>query len=120
MRHDPFTQSVIMIIKKIPKGKVISYGAVAGMAGNKRGARQVSWILHSMSEKCSLPWWRVVNSKGKIAIRPGEAMEIQRAKLEAEGVQFAEDNCVDLDLYMWESNTKIEIDQELRNGKVQA
>ncbi|UCC21332.1 MAG: MGMT family protein, partial [Promethearchaeota archaeon] len=42
-----FTERIIQIIKNIPKGKVLTYGFVAKLAGNPRAARQVSWILHS-------------------------------------------------------------------------
>ncbi len=95
--YDAFTQSVINIIKRIPKGKVISYGMIANLAGNPRGARQVSWILHSMSEKHNLPWWRIINSKGIIALRPGEGRDFQRAKLEQEGIKFTGDYRIDID-----------------------
>ncbi|MHA1457965.1 MAG: MGMT family protein [Promethearchaeota archaeon] len=60
-----FTQEVIKIIKNIPKGKVLTYGMIAKLAGNPRAARQVSWILHSSSKKYDLPWHRVINSKVK-------------------------------------------------------
>jgi methylated-DNA-protein-cysteine methyltransferase-like protein len=101
MIHNEFTQTVISIIKGIPEGKVLSYGVIAGMAGNPRGARQVSWILHSTSHKYDLPWWRVVNSKGIIAPRSGEGRDFQRTKLEQEGVTFVEDYRINLDSYTW-------------------
>jgi methylated-DNA-protein-cysteine methyltransferase related protein len=106
MSYDPFTQSVINIIKQIPESKVLTYGIVADMAGNSRCARQVSWILHSMSEKHNLPWWRIVNSKGIIVLKSGEGREMQRARLEKEGVEFSGDYRIDLDLSIWKSNSK--------------
>ncbi|OCA82299.1 DNA methyltransferase [Bacillus sp. FJAT-27225] len=84
----PFTQRVLTIIKEIPKGSVMTYGQVAGLAGSPRAARQVVRILHSMSEKYQLPWHRVVNGKGEIAIRDNETKTMQRKLLEEEGVQF--------------------------------
>jgi len=101
MIHNEFTQTVINIIRGIPKEKVLSYGIIAGMAGNPRGARQVSWILHSMSKKYNLPWWRVVNSKGIIAMRSGGGRDFQRLKLEQEGVKFIEDYRINLDSCLW-------------------
>lgn len=62
----PFTEEVIRIIKHIPRGKVMTYGQIAGEAGSPRGARQVVRILHSMSEKYELPWHRVMNAKGEL------------------------------------------------------
>ena len=64
----PFTRRVITIISHIPSGKVLTYGLIAKIAGSPRGARQVSWILHSSSEKYELPWHRVVNAQGKIVL----------------------------------------------------
>jgi methylated-DNA-protein-cysteine methyltransferase-like protein len=71
-------------IRKIPKGKVSTYGEVAKAAGFPGRARQVVWALH-----CSrgLPWHRVVGAGGKILL-PGEQGLEQRLRLETEGVAF--------------------------------
>jgi methylated-DNA-protein-cysteine methyltransferase-like protein len=82
-----FTEEVIAIIQSIPKGMVMTYGQIAAYAGNPRGARQVSRILHGMSEKHHLPWHRVVNSKGKISLQ-GIMGNRQIKMLEHEGVIF--------------------------------
>lgn len=94
-----FTERVIDIIRAIPEGKVLTYGAVAALAGNPRGARQVSRILHSSSEKHNLPWHRVINSRGCISLPPG-GREVQRKLLEDEGVVFGTDGCIDLAVYL--------------------
>ncbi|MEG0679702.1 MAG: MGMT family protein [Carnobacterium sp.] len=62
---EPFTKRAIAIMKSIPSGKVMTYGQVAESAGNKKGARQVVRILHSMSKKYEIPWHRIINSKGE-------------------------------------------------------
>jgi len=98
----PFTQNVLQVIRSIPQGKVLSYGWVAGLAGNNRGARQVSRILHSMSGKHDLPWHRVVNSKGKISLPRGRGYELQRALLESEGVCFSPSHTIDLTTCLWQ------------------
>lgn len=98
----PFTQNVLQVIRSIPRGKVLSYGRVAGLAGNNRGARQVSRILHSMSGKHDLPWHRVVNSKGKISLPRGRGYELQRALLESEGVCFSPSHTIDLTTCLWQ------------------
>ncbi|HZR63601.1 MAG TPA: MGMT family protein [Terriglobales bacterium] len=71
-------------IKKIPRGKVSTYGAVARAAGFPGAARQVARALHS---SVSLPWQRVLGAGGEIKLRGEDALE-QRFRLEAEGVRF--------------------------------
>ena len=82
-----YTKKVIKIIKSIPSGKTMSYGDIAKTAGKNRGAREVSRILHSCSEKYGLTWHRVINSQGKISLS-GEAGQFQREMLEQEGIRF--------------------------------
>ena len=97
-----FHQRVIEIIKKIPKGKVASYGQIAAMAGSPRAARQVVRALHTSSRKEKLPWHRVVNSKGQISLKKGFGYEEQKELLESEGVTFTLNGSIDFDYYLWE------------------
>ncbi len=83
-----FSKRVISLIRQIPAGKVATYGQIASLAGNRNAARQVSRILHSSSTKYDLPWYRVVNSKGSISLKPGKGYEEQKAILENEGIKF--------------------------------
>jgi methylated-DNA-protein-cysteine methyltransferase-like protein len=99
---DPFQQRVIALIKRIPRGKVATYGLIAAMAGNPRAARQVVRALHSSSLKHHLPWHRVINSKGLISLPRGAGHEEQRSKLERERIQFKPNGTVDLAKYLWE------------------
>ena len=94
-----FTEEVLEIIKMIPYGKVMTYGQIAAYAGNPRGARQVSRILHSMSLKHGLPWHRVINSKGSISLT-GEAGFVQEALLSAEGIPVI-NRKIDLKKYLY-------------------
>jgi methylated-DNA-protein-cysteine methyltransferase-like protein len=71
-------------VRKIPKGKVASYGEVARAAGFPGRARQVVWALRAAA---GLPWHRVVGAGGKILL-PGENGLEQRLRLETEGVAF--------------------------------
>lgn len=95
----PFTTEVVHILKSIPEGRVVTYGQVARMAGSPRAARQVVRILHTMSEKHNLPWHRVVNAKGEIAVPDEDSQEIQRMLLESENVVFMRDGRVDLSVF---------------------
>jgi methylated-DNA-protein-cysteine methyltransferase-like protein len=92
----PYTERVVEIIKAIPRGRVMTYGQVAEMAGSRRGARQVAWILHSLSEACGLPWHRVVSSKGCVAVKDEEARYTQILLLQNEGVEVDEQGRMDL------------------------
>ena len=98
-----FTQKVIEIVKAIPPGKVATYGAIARTAGNPRGTRGVVWILKSSSRKEELPWHRVINHRGTISLEPGYGYELQRAMLEAEGIDFDEEGRVDLKERLWDA-----------------
>ncbi len=96
-----FTQRVKDIIKKIPWGKVATYGQIATCAGNPRATRVVVWILNSSSQKDKLPWHRVINSKGQISLKPGQGYEIQKMLLQKEGVEFSKNDIVDIKRYLW-------------------
>ncbi|MFD2170996.1 MGMT family protein [Tumebacillus lipolyticus] len=97
----PFTQRAIAIIKSIPEGKVMTYGQIACLAGSPRGARQVVRILHSMSKKHKLPWYRVINAKGKIALTEDESLNVQKLSLQMEGVDVQKGNLIDLERYQY-------------------
>ena len=95
-----FTKLVIDIISNIPYGKVMTYGQIAAYAGNPRGARQVSRILHSMSNNYHLPWHRVINSKGGISLT-GEPGFKQGELLSQEGIEVINKK-IDLKKYLFE------------------
>lgn len=97
----PFTSRVIEIIKSIPVGYVMTYGQIAELAGSARGARQVVRILHTMSTPYDLPWHRVVNAKGEVAIKDDESRFQQIVYLRDEGVISDENGLIDLDKYRY-------------------
>ena len=81
----PMSAKIHATIRRIPRGKVSTYGAVARAAGFPGAARQVVRALHRAFD---LPWQRVVAAGGRIAL-PGERGLEQRFRLEAEGVKFS-------------------------------
>jgi methylated-DNA-protein-cysteine methyltransferase related protein len=97
----PLSQKIIATIKKIPRGKVATYGQIAAMSGNPQAARQVVRILNIYSEKEKLPWYRVINSQGKISLKPGSGYELQKALLADEGVLFNSNGKIDFEKYGW-------------------
>lgn len=101
----PFTEKVIEVLKGIPEGTVMTYGQVAGLAGSHRAARQVVRILHAMSSAHGLPWHRVVNAKGEIAILDDESRFQQMLFLEGEGVEVEGGVRIDLERYQYRGET---------------
>ena len=95
------TVEIIEIIRDIPVGKVSSYGRIAALAGNPCAARQVARILHTYGEKENLPWWRIINAAGQIALKPGNGFEEQCDLLEAEGVEVSSKGRINLEPYLW-------------------
>jgi len=88
-------------VKKIPRGKVATYGQIAELAGLEGHARQVGYALHNLPGASDVPWHRVINAKGEISPRSaGDSHELQRMLLEAEGVGFVGDR-VDLKRFRW-------------------
>lgn len=108
-----FSERAIFVMKSIPPGRVLSYGAVAALAGNPRGARQVSWLINSSTKKHNLPWFRIINSKGRISIIQPEGYEKQKELLQQEGVEFSANDTVDLERYLWEVSSIEEIESTL-------
>ncbi len=97
-----FSKAVISVIRKVPKGKVATYGQIAKLAGKPHAARAVSWILHSSSLAQKLPWQRILNAKGQIAFpRDSRLFQRQSRLLRKEGVRFLDDNQVDLKICLW-------------------
>ena len=98
-----FYKKVYELVKKIPRGKVVSYGQVAALLGKPRSARLVGWAL----AKCptDVPWQRVINRQGMISIENMNApKELQAELLTKDGVKVLhkENNWwVDLKIYTW-------------------
>ncbi len=100
--NTPFTKAVIKMVKKIPKGKVASYGQIAKISGNAGGSRGVAWILHACSKKYRLPWHRVVNSQGKISFdKTTKEFRNQKNLLQKEGVVFSDSSVVNFKKFRW-------------------
>lgn len=93
------TFRIIKVIKDVPWGKVSCYRDIALAAGFPNGARQVVWVLHSLSQAQDLPWHRIIRADGHIALPPGEGRELQIALLRGEGVEVDESGRVDLKKY---------------------
>lgn len=90
-------------VKKIPRGKVATYGQIATLAGNPRWSRVVGYALHANPDPETIPCYRVVNRLGELS----EAFafggkNIQAELLQNDGIILDKDGRVDLDKYMWD------------------
>jgi methylated-DNA-protein-cysteine methyltransferase-like protein len=99
-----FARAVYTAVRRIPPGRVVTYGQVAAMLGHPRAARAVGTALSRLPRHLSrvVPWQRVINAAGRIShkgdlFRP----ELQRTLLEKEGVRFSSNGQVDLKKYRW-------------------
>jgi methylated-DNA-protein-cysteine methyltransferase-like protein len=94
---------IAAVVRRIPRGKVMTYGAVAAAAGMPRGARVVGYAMHTIGHK--VPWQRVVGARGKgkagVSIKDPVGGAVQRKILEAEGVRFGRGGGIDLSVFGW-------------------
>jgi methylated-DNA-protein-cysteine methyltransferase-like protein len=91
-------ERIYRVIRKIPRGRVASYGQIAKLAGLPGHARQVGYALHAAL--VAIPWQRVVNAKGEISLG-ADGGDRQRLMLESEGVEFDASGKIDLDRFGW-------------------
>lgn len=100
-----FYDSVYSVVKKIPKGKVTTYGHIALLLGNPRAARAVGYALNALKKEMEskIPWQRVINAKGQISFRgDGFRADLQKKILQSEGVLFDLNNdTLNFDKYGW-------------------
>lgn len=95
-------ERILQVVRRIPRGRVATYGEVAARAGLPRGARQVGWALAGLPAGSDVPWQRVVGARGRLSPRAApDAEALQRARLEAEGVRFDAAGRIDLGRYGW-------------------
>jgi methylated-DNA-protein-cysteine methyltransferase-like protein len=98
-------ERIYAVIRKIPKGRVATYGQIAHLADLPGHARQVGYALSALFKDQGVPWHRVVNAKGEISVRAEAHFENpQRDRLEAEGVVFNAQERISLARFLWKPN----------------
>jgi methylated-DNA-protein-cysteine methyltransferase-like protein len=100
---------IVAAVRRIPAGRVATYGQIATIAGYDGHARQVGYALHDLPSGSDVPWHRVINARGEISPRSaGESHELQRMLLVAEGIEIDERGRVALARYQWKVKGKKE------------
>jgi methylated-DNA-protein-cysteine methyltransferase-like protein len=103
----PFTKTVVSLVKRIPPGKVATYGQIAALAGKPHAARGIAWILHTFGESHKLPWQRVINTHGRISFRRGSPQyRLQKKLLLSEKIRFDRDDAIVMEIYQWKRMAK--------------
>jgi methylated-DNA-protein-cysteine methyltransferase-like protein len=97
-------QRIYAQVKRVPRGRVATYGQIARLAGLPGQARQVGYALAATPDTVTLPWHRVVNAKGEISARVESHGEIrQRVLLERENVVFDSKGRISLRRFQWKA-----------------
>lgn len=103
-----FYQLIYLTVKQIPKGKVATYGQIAGLLGSPRSARIIGYALHIMSDDLikKVPWQRIINREGRISTTCREhSAKLQAQLLRNEGIKINIKNdqyFIDLKKYLWQ------------------
>lgn len=104
MTPEPGTHNRIhSVVRRIPPGRVLTYGEVAVLADMPGQARLVGYALHALPAHTAVPWHRVINARGGISTGrawPGGHL-LQQQLLEAEGVEFGANGRVELERFRW-------------------
>ncbi len=96
-------RQIYAAVRRIPHGRVATYGQIADIAGLPRQPRMVGYALSALSDSRSIPWHRVINAKGEVSARSEPGFEqVQRALLEREGIEFDARDRVSLARFRWQ------------------
>ena len=104
---DPkYRERVFQLVRRIPRGRVMTYGQIAAIMGEGYTPRTVGFVMHSSGED-SLPWHRVINAQGACStgriVLPANKQQLM---LERERIKFNESHRCDLERYLWNPSSK--------------
>ena len=98
---------IYSVVRRIPRGRVATYGQVATLAGLAGHARQVGYALNALPDATAVPWHRVVNAAGRISVRAAPGGElVQQLLLEKEGVRLDARGRIPLDRLRWQPRAR--------------
>ena len=96
-----YRERVYEIVREIPSGRVMTYGQIAEILGERYTPRTVGYVMHGADAE-NVPWQRVINSQGACSTgKMTMPVNLQQSVLESEGVQFGRNGKCDLRLYLW-------------------
>ncbi|MDP3353437.1 MAG: MGMT family protein [Flavobacteriaceae bacterium] len=105
---DSFFEKVYVVARKIPYGRITSYGAIAEYLGAKKSARMVGWAMNASHRKEDIPAHRVVNRKGLLTGKHHfEGTNLMQQLLENEGVQIKENQIINFEELFWNPNLEL-------------
>lgn len=103
IKEDNFFERVYEVVRKIPYGKVTSYGAIAKALGTGRSARMVGWAMNACHGQDDIPAHRVVNRLGLLTGKHHfEGTNLMQQLLESEGIHVIDNQIVDFKKHFWE------------------
>lgn len=116
---DPkYRERVYKIVRRIPRGRVMTYGQIAYMLGQGYTPRTVGFVMHGADES-NTPWHRVINSQGKVSTgRIVLPTDKQQRLLEREGVKFNERGRCDLETFLWKPRRRTSPEREVAKARV--
>jgi methylated-DNA-protein-cysteine methyltransferase-like protein len=94
-------QRIYAVVRRIPRGRVATYGQVAAEAGLAGRARQVGYALHALRGASAVPWHRVINSAGRVSLPPEAGGLDQQLRLSSEGVEVGLGGRISLARFQW-------------------
>ncbi len=109
-------EQVYEIVSRIPRGRVLTYGAISDRMNKRLSAAAVGWAMNALGNKRegkynseNVPWHRVINSKGMLSTseetgmldKNGRPLKLQQLLLEQEGIEFCDNENIDLERYLW-------------------
>jgi len=91
-------------VRRIPHGRVATYGQIARLAGFPNHARLVGYALHALrgADDLTVPWHRVINARGEISLNEFSGADLQRKLLRAEGIAFDRRHRINLNRFLWD------------------
>jgi methylated-DNA-protein-cysteine methyltransferase-like protein len=114
---DQYRERVYKVVRRIPRGRVMTYGQIAVILGEGYTPRTVGFVMHGADEN-KTPWHRVINSQGRCSTVPLVLPpDKQQRMLEAEGVKFDNGGRCDLETYLWRPRAKPEAAEQAKGRK---
>ena len=112
-----YRERVYKIVRRIPRGKVMTYGQIAYMLGEGYTPRTVGFVMHGANEQ-ETPWHRVINSQGRCSTaRVVLPSDKQQRMLESEGLEFDDSGRCDLETYLWQPAKKQDANKEIAKAR---